>query len=57
MDDFALVKAIDRRRQSGVVTITNTADGWLDPNFCKAFGIFDRNIVAAVVTVVDQDAR
>jgi len=40
VDHFRLVKAIDRFRQSVVITVADAADRWLDAGFCEAFGIF-----------------
>ena len=56
MDDLGLVKTVDRFRQGIVIAVANTADRRLDPGLGKAFGIFDRDVLAAAVAVVDQPA-
>jgi hypothetical protein len=36
--------------------VTNAADGWLDAGFSQSFGLFDRQILATAITMVDQPA-
>ncbi len=40
MDDFGLVKAIDRLGQSVVIAVANTPDRWFDPGFGEALAYF-----------------
>jgi len=54
MDDLCLVEPVDGLCERIVVAVTETADGWLDTRFCKAFCVFDRDILAAPVTVMDK---
>jgi len=56
VDHFSLVKAIDRFRQSVVITVADAANRWLDAGFCEAFGIFYRYILRSAVAVMDQSA-
>lgn len=46
VDDLGLVKTVDRLGQIVAIAVTNAADGWLDPSFDKALGIFDRHVSA-----------
>ena len=53
-DHFRLVQANDCLRQSIVIGITYTPHRGLDPGRRQPFGIPDRQILTAVVTVVNQ---
>ena len=57
MDHFGLVKAVDRLGQSVVVAVADAADRGLDPGLCQTFGIFDRQILAAVLNIVAATNR
>ena len=47
MDDLCFVEAVDRLGESVVVGVANAADRRLDPGLGQAFGVFDRNVLAA----------
>jgi hypothetical protein len=57
--DFAqdrLVKAIDGFGQSVVIAVADTADRGLDARFGEAFGVLDRDVLAAAIGVMDETA-
>ena len=56
VDDFGLVKAIDRLGQSVVIAIADAADRWFDPGFGKPFGATDREILVGAIGVRDEAA-
>ena len=56
MDDLGLVKTVDRFGQGVVIAVANTADRRLDTRLGEAFGILNRDVLAAAVAVVDQSA-
>ena len=55
-DDFSFVEAIDGLGQGVVIAVTDAADRRLDPGFSQALGIFDRDVLAAAVAVVNEPA-
>tara|TARA_E500000318_G_scaffold102311_1_gene106517 strand:+ start:392 stop:664 length:273 start_codon:yes stop_codon:yes gene_type:complete len=56
MDDLGLVEAIDRLGQGVVVAAAHAADRWLDPRLGQAFGVLDRDVLAAAIGVMDESA-
>ena len=54
MDDFSLEQAVDRLGEGVVVTVTNAADRGFDACLSQPFGVFDRQILTATVTVMHQ---
>ena len=56
MDDLGLVEAVDRLGQGVVVAVADAADRWLDPGLGETLGIFDRDILAAAIAVVNEPA-
>jgi hypothetical protein len=56
VDDLGFVKAIDGLGQSVVIAVADTTDGWLNARFGEAFGILDRDVLAAAIGVVDETA-
>ena len=56
MDDLGLVKAIDRLGQGVVVAVADAADRRFDAGFGEPLGVFDRDILAAAITVIDKTA-
>ena len=56
MDQLGFVKAIDGLGERVVVTIADAANGRLNAGFGQAFGVFDRDILAAAITMVDEAA-
>ena len=56
VDEFGLVEAVDSFGQRVVVRIADAADGRLDAGLGQALGIFDRDILAAAVAVMDEFA-
>ena len=55
-DDLGLVKAVDALGESVVVAIADTADGRFDAGLHQALGVFDRDILAAPVAMMDEAA-
>ena len=55
-DDLGLVKAVDGFGERVVIAVADSADGWFDASLNQAFGVFDRDILAAAVTVMDEPA-
>ena len=47
MDHLGLVKTVDGLGERVVIAVANTPDRWFDTGFHQAFGVFDRNILAA----------
>jgi hypothetical protein len=47
MDHLSFVKPVDGLGECVVVAVADAADGWLDASFGQAFGVFDRDILAA----------
>jgi hypothetical protein len=47
MDDFGLVEAVDRFGEGVVVAVADAADRGLDAGLGQAFGVFDRDVLAA----------
>ena len=56
MDDLGFVEPVDRLGQSIVIAVADTADRRPDAGFGEPFGLFDRDILAAAIAVVDQPA-
>lgn len=56
MDDLGFVKAIDGFGECVVVGVADAADGRFDARFEKAFGVFDRDILASPVRVMNEAA-
>ncbi len=56
VDHFCFVEAVDCLGQGIFIAVTNAADGWLDASFRQSFGVFDREILATAITMVDQPA-
>jgi hypothetical protein len=54
VDDLGLEEAVDRLGQRIVVAVTDAAHRRLDARFGQALGVFDRQILAAAVAVVNQ---
>ena len=54
MDDLGFVKAVDRFGESIVIGVADAADGGLDASLSQALGVFDRDVLAAPVTVMDE---
>ena len=54
MDDFDFEETVDRLGQRVVVTVADTPNRGFDARFGKALGVFDRQILAAPVAVMDQ---
>ena len=54
MDDFSLEEAIDRLCQGVVVTVTDATDRGFDACLAQPFGVFDRQILAGSVAVVNE---
>ena len=55
-DHLSLVKTVEGLGERVVIAVTDTPDGWFDPDFCQAFGVFDREILAAAIAVMDKSA-
>ena len=56
MDHFSFVETVDGLGQCVVVAVTDTADSRLVASFCQAFGLFDREVLAATVRVMSEAA-
>jgi hypothetical protein len=56
VDYLGLVKAVDRLSQCVVIAVAAAADRRFDPGLGKALGVSDRDILAAVIAVMDQSA-
>ena len=56
MDHLGLVEAVDCLGEGVVVGVADAADGRLDPGLGKPLGVFDRQILAAAVAVMDEAA-
>ncbi len=56
MDQLGLVEAVDGLGERVVIAVADAADRRLDAGLGQAFGVFDRDILAAAVAVVDQPA-
>ena len=56
VDHLGLVKAIDRFGQSIVIAVADASDRWFNAGLGKALGVFDRDILAATIAVMDQPA-
>ena len=56
MDDLGLVEAVDRFGESVVVGVADAADRRLDAGLGQALGVFDRDVLAAPVAVMDEAA-
>ena len=56
MDDLGLVETVDRFGQGVVVAVADAADRRLDPGLGQALGVFDRDVLAAAIAVMDQAA-
>jgi hypothetical protein len=54
MDQLCLVQPVDGFGQGIVVAVADAADGGLDARFGQTFGVFDRNILAAAVAMVNK---
>ena len=49
MDHFGFVKAVDSFGESVILAVANATDRRFDSGFRQSFGIFDREILAAVL--------
>ena len=47
MDDLGLVETVNRFGESIVITVADAADRRLDPGRGQAFGVLDRDVLAA----------
>jgi hypothetical protein len=56
LDHLGFVESVDGLGQSIVVTVTDAADRRLYAGFGEPFRVFDRDILAAAIAVVDQPA-
>ena len=56
MDDLGLVEAVDRFGEGVVVAVADAADRRLDAGLGQALGVFDRDVLAASVAVMDEPA-
>ena len=56
VDDLSFVEAVDRLGQRVVVRVADAADGGLDPGFGETLGVFDRDILGAAITMMDEAA-
>ena len=56
MDQLGFVEAVDGLGQRVVVAVADAADGRLDTRFGQAFGVFDRDVLAASVAMMHQPA-
>src|SRR5262245_15605580 len=54
VDDFGLVEAVDRLGQRVVVAIADAANRGLDARLGQAFGVLDRDVLAASVAVMNE---
>ena len=54
MDDLGFVEAVDRLCESIVKGVADAADGRLDAGLGEALGVFDRDVLAAPVAVVNE---
>jgi hypothetical protein len=55
-DDLGLVEAIDGLGQGVVITVADTADRGLDAGLGEALCVFDRQVLAAAIAVMDETA-
>ena len=56
MDDLGFIKNVDRLGENIVITVANAANRRLDACLRQALGVFDRDVLAASVTVVHEPA-
>ncbi len=56
MDPLGLVEAVDRLGERGVVTVADTANRWLDASLGQALSVFDCDVLASAVAMVDEPA-
>ena len=56
MDHLGLVEAVDGLGQGIVVAVADAADGWLDAGLGQALGVFDRDVLAAAIAMMDKAA-
>ncbi len=56
MDDHGLVKTVDRFGESGVITVADTSDRWLDACLRQPLGIANGHVSGAAVGMVNQSA-
>src|SRR6202162_3667356 len=54
VDYLGLVEAVDGLGQGVVVAVADAADGRLDPGFGQALGVFDRDVLAASITMMNK---
>ena len=54
MNDLGFIKSVDGLCEGIVVTVTDTADGGLDPSFGQALSIFYRDVLAAAIAVMNK---
>ncbi len=54
MNDLGLVKPVDGLGQGVVLAVADTADQGFDAGFGETLGVFDRDILAAPIAVVDE---
>src|SRR5258708_37922340 len=54
MDHFGLVEAVDGLGQRIVVAVADAAHGRLDTGFGQALGVFDREVLAASITMMNK---
>ena len=54
MNDLCFVKAIDGFGEGVVVAVADAADGWFDAGLRQSFGVFNGDVLAAPVAVVNK---
>src|SRR5260370_41917341 len=54
MEPFGLVEAVDGLGQRIVVAVADAAHGRLDTGFGQALGVFDREVLAASITMMNK---
>lgn len=57
VDDLGFEQADDAFDQRGVIGISDAPDRSVDPDFGQSFGVFDRQILAAAIAMMNQLAR
>ena len=56
-DDLGLVETIDRFGQGVVIGVADAADGGFDARFSQTFGVTDRDVLTAAITVMHLSMR
>jgi hypothetical protein len=54
MDDLGLLETVDFFGESVVIAVADASDRRLDACFGQALGLFDRQVLAATVGVMDK---